>query len=205
MIGAADHGKFDIGGKDLRTEKPYPDEELDVMEPDQPPTYEDHAPLSAHELSVFIDELADLLYSASSIPLTSKAIVDREQCLETLEVLRANMPWEMLEAKRILSEEEQVLERAEAEAEEIRQLAERQAAFILDQSQLAKAAETRAQETIDAAEREAARVLRMAEKDAEDLYRSLEGELDMLVQDIKALMAARLKDFGESLEREIRN
>lgn len=186
-----------MGGSGLRSERPSYAEELEAMEAGQNLTYEEQVPLSAHEVSVFIDELEDLLRSGYSVPLTSKAVVDRGECLNTLEVLRANMPWEMLEAKRILSHEEQVLERAQVEAEEITQLAERQAALILDQTQLLKAAEARAQEVMEAAEREAARVVRLAEKDARDLYHSLGAELDMLVHDIKELMAARLKELRD--------
>jgi vacuolar-type H+-ATPase subunit H len=85
-----------------------------------------------------------------------------------------------------------VLERAEIEAEEIRQRAERQAALILDQSQLVKMAEVRAQEVLEAAEQEAARRLQRAEQDARDVYQGLERELDLLLRDVKELVAARL-------------
>ncbi len=160
-------------------------------------TYEDRTPPSAYEISLFIDEVEDLICSGFSIPLTSKILIDREQCLDTLEVLRTNLPWEMLEAKRILSEQEGVLELAEAEAEEIRQLAERQAAFILDQSQLVKMAEARTQELIEGAEREAAQLLELARQDARDLYQGLEQELDLLLRDIKELVAARLEKLRD--------
>lgn len=148
--------------------------------------------LSPREISLFIDEIEDVIHSGVSLPLTSKAVIDQEECLGTLEMLRANWPWEMLEAKRILSEEGQVLGRAEAEAEEIRQRAERQAAFILDQSQLIKVAEARAQEMIESAEKEAAQVRHQAQRDARDVYQGLEQELDLLLRDIKELVAARL-------------
>jgi vacuolar-type H+-ATPase subunit H len=98
----------------------------------------------------------------------------------------------MLEARRILSEEGEVLGRAEAEGQEMIQRAERQAAFILDQSQLIKVAEARAQETMESAEKEAAQVLHRAERDARDVYLGLERELDLLLRDIKELVAARL-------------
>jgi len=159
--------------------------------------YEDQAALSAYEISLFIDEIEDLLCSGVSMPLTSKALVDREQCLDVVQVLRTNLPWEVLEAKRILSEQEEVVLRAEAEADEIRQLAEQQAVFILDRSQLVKTAEARAQELMEAAEREAAQLVHLAEQDARDLYQGLERELDLLLRDIKELVAARLKKLRD--------
>lgn len=154
--------------------------------------YDDLSLPSAYEMGLFIDEIEDLICSGVKVPLTSKAIVDHEQCLDTLQVIRANWPWQMSEAKRVLSAEGEVLERAEIEAEEIRQRAERQAALILDQSQLVKMAEVRAQEVLEAAEQEAARRLQRAEQDARDVYQGLERELDLLLRDVKELVAARL-------------
>jgi cell division septum initiation protein DivIVA len=181
----------------LKTEEMPDHEESELADLIHAQTYDDRVPLSPQEITVFIDELVDLVSTGLSVPFTSRALIDRGQCLDTLELLRANMPWEMLEAKRILSEEDRVLERAETEAEQIRQQAERQAAFILDQSQLVKAAETRAQEVMEAADAEAARIVRLAQKDARDLYHSLAEELDLLVRDIKTLMASRFKVLGE--------
>jgi hypothetical protein len=146
----------------------------------------------AYEMNLFMDEIEDLICSGVKVPLSSRVIIDEEQCLETLEAIRAAWPSEMAQAKRILLEEGEVLERAEVEAEEIRQRAEREAALILDQTQLAKMAEVRAQEVLEAAEQDAARLLRRAEQDARDVYQGLEHELDLLLRDVKELVAARL-------------
>jgi len=167
------------------------------MDSDRGWTCEDQESPSPYEISLFMDELEDLLCSGHSIPLSSRALVDQEQCLDALEILRANLPWEMLEAKRILSEQEVVLAQAEAEAEEIRQLAERQAEFILDESHLVKIAETRARELVEAAEQEAAQILRLAAQDSRDLYQGLERELDLLLCDIKELLKSRLRGLGD--------
>jgi len=150
-------------------------------------------PPSAHEINPFIDEIEEMICSASKVPLTSKALVDQEQCLATLDVLRASWPLEVLEAQRVLANEGEVIERAEMEAEEIKQRAERQAGLILDQSQLVQVAEVRAQEAIESAQREAARIRERAQQDARDVYEGLEHELDLLMRDIRDLVAARLK------------
>jgi hypothetical protein len=154
--------------------------------------YDDTEVSSVHEISVFVDEMEDLLCSAARVPLTSKALVDQEQCLATLDVLRANWPLEVLRAQRVLAKEGKVLEQAELEAERIKQRAERQAGLIMDQNQLVKMAEVRAQEIIEAAEQEADETRRRAEQDARDVYQGLERELDFLTRDIKELVAARL-------------
>jgi adenylosuccinate lyase len=197
-----------MGGMSLGVEKSSQGEAGEAVDSGRGVAYEDQVPLSAYEMGLFIDEIEDLLCSGFSVPFTSKAFIDREQCLSSLEVLRANLPWEMLEAKRILSEQEKVLERAEEEAEDIKQLAERQAAFILDQSQLVRMAEARVQEIteiaerestemMETAERESTELVRLAEQDARDLYQGLEQELELLLRDIKELVAARLGKLGD--------
>jgi len=148
---------------------------------------------SPHEINPFIDEIEEMICSASKLPLTSKALVDQEQCLATLDVLRANWPLEVLEAQRVLAKEGEVIERAEMEAEEIKRRAERQAGLILDQNQLVRVAEVRAEEVIESAQQEAARIRERAQQDARDVYEGLEHELDSLMRDIKDLVSARLK------------
>jgi len=171
----------------------YPDIGYEGPDTDSDPLWRRREPPSAHEINPFIDEIEEMICSASKVPLTSKALVDQEQCLATLDVLRANWPLEVLEAQRVLAKEGEVLERAEVEAEEIKQRAERQAALILDQSQLVKVAEVRAQEVIESAQQEAARIRERARQDARDVYEGLEHELDSLMRDIRDLVAARLK------------
>ena len=170
----------------------YPDEGYEWMDGGGDLSRDISEPPSAHELSPFIDEIEEMICSASKLPLTSKALVDQEQCLATLDVLRANWPLEVLEAQRLLAKEGEVFEQAEVEADQIRERAERQAALILDQSQLVKMAEVRAQDVIEAAQQDAARIREQAERDARDVYEGLESELDMLMRDIRELVAARL-------------
>lgn len=175
---------------DAQAEEPYFDGEYDEV--GAVGGYEDDDVTSVHEMSAFVDEIEDLLCSAVRVPLTSKAIVDQEQCLATLDVIRANWPLEVLQAQRVLAKEGKVLEQAEVEAEQIKQRAERQASLIMDQNQLVKMADVRAREVIEAAQQEADQILRRAEQDARDVYQGLEHELDLLTRDIKELVAARL-------------
>ena len=174
-------------------EGPYPESDYEMIDLDREIAFgEDESPSVLH-LSPFIDEMEEMICTASRLPLTSKALVDQEQCLATLDVLRASWPLEVLEAQRVLAQEGEVLQRAEEEGEEIKRRAERQAELILDQSQLVKVAEVRAQEVIEAAQQEAVRIRARAEQDARDVYEGLEHELDTLTRDIKDLVSARLR------------
>jgi hypothetical protein len=175
------------------TEGSYPEGDYEMLDLGPEVAFAEDETPSVFHLSPFIDEMEEMICSAAKVPLSSKALVDQERCLATLDVLRASWPLEVLEAQRVLAQEGEVLERAEQEGEEIKRRAERQAELILDQSQLVRVAEVRAQEVIEAAQQEAAQIRARAEQDARDVYEGLEHELDMVTRDIKDLVAARLR------------
>ena len=178
---------------EVRAEESCSDIDREGQQPGNDRVYAIGEPPSVHEISPFIDEIEEMLCSAARVPMTSKALVDQEQCLTTLDMLRANWPLDVLEAQRVLAKEGQVLEQADAEARTIRERAEREAMLILEQSQLVKMAEVRAREVIEAAQQDAARTRDQAQQDARDVYEGLERELDLLMRDIKELVAARLR------------
>ena len=177
-------------------EWPYADEDFESLDLHAGSRFEAGEPTSVHGISPFIDEMEEMICSAATLPMTSKALVDQDRCLAALDVIRANWPLEVLEAQRVLAKEGQVLEQAEADAEETRQRAKRQAAIILDQSQLVRMAEVRAQELVEAAEQDAARIRDRAQVDVRDVYEGLERELDLLMRDIKQLVGTRLSKLN---------
>ena len=179
--------------RDIGTDESYPDSDYEGLSASRGRAYASGESPSVHEISPFIDEIEEMICSGARVPMTSKALVDQEHCLTTLDMLRANWPLEVLEAQRVLAKEGQVLEQADAEARAIRERAEREAMLILEQSQLVKMAEVRAREVIEAAQQDAARTRDQAEQDARDVYEGLERELDLLMRDIKELVAARLR------------
>ncbi len=180
-------------GRDVGSDRSCPDSDYEGLRAGSDRAYAKGEPPSVHEISPFIDEIEEMICSGARVPMTSKALVDQEQCLTTLDMLRANWPLDVLEAQRVLAKEGQVLEQADAEARTIRERAEREAMLILEQSQLVKMAEVRAREVIEAAKQDAARTRDQAQQDARDVYEGLERELDLLMRDIKELVAARLR------------
>lgn len=178
--------------EEQEAEWPCAEEELEGLDSNAASRFDVGGPTCAHDISPFIDEMEEMICSAATVPMTSKALVDQERCLAALDVIRANWPLEVLEAQRVLAKEDQVLQQAEAEAEEIRERARRQAAIILEQSQLVRMAEGRAQELVEAAEQDAARIRDRAQLDVREVYEGLERELDLLMRDIKELVGSRL-------------
>ena len=141
-------------------------------------------------LGRLIDELEGVIASGFDIPLTCQALIDRERCLELIDLLRTSLPGEVVAARRIIESEDKVLADARAEGERIRQRAEKEAALILEENQLMRMAEIRSQSIIQEGEREAERIVREAENQAYQIYLRLEHALDLLKAELKETLAS---------------
>jgi len=149
-------------------------------------------------LGKLIDELEGVIAAGLAIPLTSQGLIDRERCLELIDLLRTSLPGEVVTARRIIESEDKLLADARVEAERIRERAEREAALMLEENQLMRMAEIRSQTIIQEGEREAGRIVREAESRAYQIYLRLEHALDLLKAELKETLASGPK--GEPLE-----
>ena len=70
-------------------------------------------------LMELVEELEDLIETSSQIPLTGKLMLDREELLEVINEMKAQIPTEVREAKQISSEKDFIIENAQAEANRI--------------------------------------------------------------------------------------
>jgi len=149
-------------------------------------------------LGKLIDELEGVIAAGFGIPMTSQGLIDRERCLELIDLLRTSLPGEVVAAQRIIESEDKVLADAWAEAVSIRERAEKEAALILEENQLMRMAEIRSQSIIQEGEREAQRIVREAENRAYQIYLRLEHALDLLKAELKETLASGPR--GELLE-----
>lgn len=137
-----------------------------------------------------LDELEKVVAKGVALPFFSPGLVDRDRCLELIDLMRAALPEEVTAAQRIIAGEGEVLARAQEGAEEIRQRAEREAALMVEESQLTKMAEIRSQNIIQEGEKEAEKIVEAAENQAYRIFLKLEHTLDLLKAEAKEAMAA---------------
>jgi bifunctional DNA-binding transcriptional regulator/antitoxin component of YhaV-PrlF toxin-antitoxin module len=146
------------------------------------------------DISLLIDQLEQLLSDSRRIPLTSGALVDRDQCLLIIDQMRVTIPQQIAEARRIQGERDQVIARAEQEAQMIVERAQEEAAQVLNERGLLKevhdrstalAEETRrqAEETMRGADGYAIRVLGELEDQLIALQTTIRNGLEILQQD----------------------
>lgn len=117
--------------------------------------------------------------------MTSNVVIDKDAAFDLIDELRAAIPEEIRAAKRINSEGERIIEKAQEEAEQIVARAQEQAAFLIDDRGLTAAAEEESRRIVAEAQGEAAEVRRGADEYAASVLIGLEGEVVRTLQSIK--------------------
>ena len=99
--------------------------------------------------------------------------------------MRAAVPEEVRAAKRINSEGERIIEKAQEESERIVARAQEQAAFLIDERGLTSAADEESHRLVARAEADAVDIRRGADEYAVSVLVGLEGEVVRTLQSIK--------------------
>lgn len=117
----------------------------------------------AMDLIERIDELQVLIEEAKSVPLSSSAVVNREEILELLAQLKEEVPDEIRQARWMSRDRDELLARARKEAERVIAEAQGQRDRLLSRTEIVHAAERDAERLIDEAKEAAARIRLEAE------------------------------------------
>jgi hypothetical protein len=129
--------------------------------------------------------LESLAASAKKLPLTNNVVIDQAAVLELIDQLRAAVPPEVAQARRITEESGRITERAREEGDAVIARAQEQAARMLEEKELVQMAKQRATEIIETTTREAADIRRGADEYAAGVLIRLEGECIKALTSIK--------------------
>ena len=134
-----------------------------------------------------LDTIEDALEESANVPLSGgKRIVDVEQIRDYLDEVRAALPGELRQAQQIVNDRAQIVDSANAQAQE-------RARILVSDAEIVKAAQQRASEITSAAQTEA-RTLRQTVTDyCENMLRTTE---DTMVEN-----AAQVKNIRASLRQ----
>ena len=111
--------------------------------------------------------------------------MDRDAALNLIDELRVAVPEEIRAAKRINSEGERIIEKAQEEAERIVARAQEQAAFLIGERGLTEAAETESLRLIAEAEDEAGQVRDGADEYGAGVLAALASEVTRTLRGIE--------------------
>ncbi|MGI5898425.1 MAG: ATPase [Christensenellales bacterium] len=133
---------------------------------------------------VLIELLDEAMQEASSLPLTSKKLVDVDKCMDIIRDLRINLPEDIKDAEQIVADKDQVISDAQMEAQHIVSEAERRFRAILDEHEITRKAHDQADEIIASANAEAQEIRMGAIGYANEVMDRLEDTSRRILNDI---------------------
>ncbi len=151
-----------------------------------------------------ISRLESLISAGKKVPFSPVVMVDEQACLDIIDQLRVAVPEELRQARRVMHEKEQVLDRAHKEADKIMQAASVEASKMIDESELVREAQDRASQILADAEARARELRRGAETYVLDTFVGLDEELSRLLAQIKRgrAMLERPRDGSQPFRAE---
>ena len=108
---------------------------------------------SEMDIMEIVDMMEEAIDKASSVPLTGKVMVDKDELLDYLQEIRLVYPDELKEAKWVKEERQRILSEAESRAETIQKNAEETQMQLIDEHEITKRAYETANELVNDAQR----------------------------------------------------
>lgn len=160
-------------------------ETVDAQEPNRPRRRIDNgtSELGGDRMDILhlIDRLEALVANGWHIPLTSDVIIREEEFLHILDEMRARIPQEVQQAKRVLQERERLLAQTREERERLLALATEEAARRTEEHDLTRAAQARAETIIDRAKKDAGAVREGADQYAMEVLVNLQRQIEAVM------------------------
>lgn len=162
-----------------------------------------------------LNRLEEVILDSPRIPLSRRTLIDEEQLLDQLDLVRMSLPSAFQEAEEIVRHKEEIFLQAEHYAQEIIEAAERRAAQILDELGIIRQAEQEARQIRQQVQQEceAIREQTLAEIDqiqrqsqqefqemrqralmeAEDIHRGADAYADAVLQDMEQRLSEMMR------------
>jgi vacuolar-type H+-ATPase subunit H len=153
----------------------------------------DHKSAKTHEQDTgeLLDHLENSVVTARSLPFSDSCLVDREEMLVLIGMIRESLPAELKQAKWLLEQNRQLIAEARKEAENIMHEAETRMSGMIDEHEITVQARNQAAQTIDAANNSARQIragaMEYARKRLSDLEEQLTEMLVMIQKNKKDL------------------
>jgi len=147
------------------------------------------------DLSARLQQLEDLVRDAKSMPLSSSALLNRDEVMELIEELKVALPEEIKQARWVVKDREELLAKARRDAE-----------TMVDQAREEQLRLASHEAVVQRADEEAERLLREANDDARRLRLEAEDYVDAKLAQLEVALQKILEDMissNESLSKTI--
>ena len=137
------------------------------------------------DIMEIIDMMEEAIDKASSVPLTGKVMIDKEELLDYIQEIRLLYPDELKEAKWVKEERQRILSEAESRAEAIRKSAEETQMQLIDEHEITKCAYDKANELVNSASAKAMDIKTDTDQYVDDILNDVEHRLDLLIRKVR--------------------
>lgn len=132
-----------------------------------------------------LDRLENSVHSARSLPFSDSCLVDREEMIVLIGMIRESLPPELKQAKWLLEQNRQLIAEARKEAENIMREAESRMASMIDEHEVTVQARQQAAQTVEAANNSARQIRNGAIEYARKRLSDLEEQLTAMLVTIQ--------------------
>jgi cell division septum initiation protein DivIVA len=142
------------------------------------------------DILYLVDRLEEMLNKGLHVPLTSRVLINENECLDIIDQMRISIPEEVKQAKRVQQEKDRLLAQAQEEAERIVALAKEKNQALLDEHQVLKAVDAQRLAILEESHREAQALKADADAYTIEVLTQLEGELSGFLSTIRNGLAS---------------
>lgn len=147
-----------------------------------------------------LDALTDVVERARAMPMSSSVLVNRNEALDLIDELRDALPTQLTRADEVLSDADQVLADAQAEAENLIATARARADELISTEQVVVRAEAHAREIVAHAEATSATLRHEADDYCDRRLAEFEIDLGKILAQVRSGRVKLADRLGESAE-----
>jgi len=138
------------------------------------------------KIEEILDEIETMILDAARLPFTNKRVLEEDDIARLLDELRAALPEEITEARRILAERQRIMDEAQNEGQKIVGQAKNYVAKLTDENIITQQAREQAKEIISNAENTAHGLRNDAVAYADDVFSHLEANVEKALEIIRS-------------------
>ena len=137
------------------------------------------------EILKYVDQLEEIVDTATKVPLTGKVMVDVDEVFELIDLIRENLPQELKDAQYALLEKDRMIAEAQAKAEKELENARKEARSMISEHEIVRHAQAEADALLERSKQNALEVREGARSYANDIHYQIENNLDKALYTVK--------------------
>lgn len=149
------------------------------------------------DLTTRLTQLEEMVRDAKSMPLSSSALLNRDEVLDLIEDLKASLPDEIKQARWVVKDREELLAKARRDAEGMVEQARAEQLRLASHEAVMQRAKEEAERIVQEADEDARRLRLEAEDYVDAKLAQLEGTLQRILEDTIASNDALSKTIDQ--------